>query len=50
MENANLTHKIIGCAYKVYNTLGFGFLETIYHKAMLIEIAKAGLKAESEKP
>ena len=38
------------CAYKVYNHLGFGFLETIYHKAMLIELAKAGLKAESEKP
>ena len=50
MEQENLTHKIIGCAYKVYNHLGFGFLESIYHKAMLIELAKAGLKAESEKP
>lgn len=50
MEREELTHKIIGCAYKVFNTLGFGFLESIYHKAMLIELAKAGLKAESEKP
>ena len=49
MEQEDLTHKIIGCAYKVYNSLGFGFLETIYHKAMLIELARAGLKAESEK-
>ena len=50
MEQENITHKVIGCAYKVYNTLGFGFLESIYHKAMLIELAEAGLNAESEKP
>ena len=30
MEQEDLTHKIIGCAYKVYNRLGFGFLESIY--------------------
>lgn len=28
----------------------FGFLESVYHNAMLIELAKYGLKAESEKP
>ncbi len=50
MEQEDLTHKIIGCAYKVYNTLGFGFLESIYHKAMLIELAEVGMVAESEKP
>ena len=50
MEQEQLTHKVIGCAYKVYNTLGFGFLEIIYHKAMLIELNKAGLISESEKP
>ena len=49
MEFEELTHKVIGCAYKVYNTLGFGFLEIIYHKAMLIELERAGLKNESEK-
>ena len=49
METADLTHKVIGCAYKVHNTLGFGFLEIIYHKAMLIELGKANLKTESEK-
>ena len=43
MEYEELTHKIIACAYKVFNTLGFGFLESIYHKAMLIELTKAGL-------
>jgi len=50
MKYEELTHKIIACAYEVYNTLGFGFLESVYHKALLIELTKAGLRAESEKP
>ena len=49
MEHEELTHKIIGCAYKVFNTLGFGFLESVYRKAMIIELSKAGLKVEEEK-
>ena len=50
MEYEELTHKIIGAAYKVFNTLGFGFLESIYKKAMIIELAKNNLKVEAEKP
>ncbi len=50
MESEQLTHQIIGCAYKVFNKLGFGFLESVYRRAMLIELDRAGLKAESEKP
>ncbi|GAB6060697.1 GxxExxY protein [Desulfonatronum parangueonense] len=50
MEHQEITSKIIGCAYKVHNSLGFGFLESVYHKAMLIELANADIKAESEKP
>jgi GxxExxY protein len=50
MEYEKITHKIIGAAYKVYNQLGFGFLESVYHKAMLIELAKYDLNVESEKP
>ena len=50
MEYEEITHKIIGAAYQVYNQLGFGFLESVYHKAMLIELAKYALKVESEKP
>ncbi|MFZ5517323.1 MAG: GxxExxY protein [Candidatus Zhuqueibacterota bacterium] len=30
MELASLTENIIGCAYNVYNMLGFGFLESVY--------------------
>ena len=50
MEYEELTHKIIGAAYKVFNELGFGFLESIYKKAMIIELAKNNLKVEAEKP
>jgi len=50
MEFEELTKKIIGCSYHVYNTMGFGFLESVYEKCMLIELEKAGLNAESQKP
>jgi GxxExxY protein len=50
MEFEDITHKVIGCAYKVFNRLGFGFLESVYQKALMIELNKAGLAAESEKP
>ena len=49
MKHQDLTAKIIQCAYKVHNTLGFGFLEAIYQNALLIELLKAGLRAEKEK-
>jgi len=49
MEYEELTHKIIGCAYTVYKKLGFGFLESVYRKAMVIELGKAGLLSEEEK-
>ncbi len=45
-----MTEKIIGCAYRVYNKMGFGFPESVYEKCMLIELRKAGLNAESQKP
>ena len=50
MEYEERSHKIIGAAYQVYKQLGFGFLESVYHNAMLIELAKYDLEVESEKP
>ena len=50
MEKEDITHKIIGAAYKVFNTLGFGFLESVYKKGMVIELTKSTLKVEEEKP
>ena len=50
MKHEDVTHKIIGCAYKVYNVLGFGFLESVYRKAMVIEAKKINFSVEEEKP
>jgi GxxExxY protein len=50
MKHEELTEKIIGAAYAVYNKLGFGFLESVYQNAMKIELEKAGIKFEAEKP
>lgn len=50
MEYEDLTRKIIGCAYHVYNKMGFGFLESVYEKCLLIELRKAGLEALSQHP
>jgi GxxExxY protein len=49
MEFEGITEKIIGCAYKVYNTMGYGFLESVYEKCLLIELRKTGLKSEYQK-
>ncbi len=50
MELEETTHRIIGCAYNVFKVLGYGFLESVYQKALLVELKKSGLKAEIEKP
>ena len=50
MKHKDLTAKIIECAYKVHNALGFGFLESVYQNALLIELEKAGRKGKKEVP
>ena len=50
MEKEDITQKVIGAAYRVFNTLGFGFLESVYKKGMAIELTKSSLKVEEEKP
>ena len=44
-----LTKSIIGIYYNVYNELGYGFLEKVYHRAMIIELNKNGYEVEHEK-
>jgi GxxExxY protein len=44
-----LTRKIIGCAMQVHNTLGNGFQEVIYQRALAIELFHKGLSFEREK-
>jgi len=45
-----LTERIIGCAYKVSNTLGIGFVEKVYENACVHEMRKAGLKVCQQYP
>ena len=41
--------KIVGCAFRVYNSLGSGFLEAVYHDALMIEFRDEDIPAEMEK-
>ena len=50
MIDEELTGRIIRAFYKVYNTLGFGFIESVYHNAMIIEIVRDDLSVEVKKP
>ncbi len=43
-----LTSKIIGCAMTVHNTLGNGFQEVIYQRALAIELADAAIANSRE--
>ncbi len=45
-----LSKEIIRCFYKVYNTLGYGFLEKVYENALIHELRKAGLECKKQSP
>ncbi len=44
MLYSEMTEKIINSFYKVYNVLGYGFLEKVYENALVIELKSAGFK------
>ena len=48
MTTHELSYQIRGAAMEVYNTLGPGLLESIYHKALKFELESRGLKVDSE--
>lgn len=45
----DITKRIIGCAMKVHSTMGNGFQEVIYQRALAIEMEYEGLQFEREK-
>ena len=47
--HSDLTEKLIGYFYKVYNKLGYGFKEKIYERAFIIELEREGLNFTSQK-
>ncbi len=43
-----LTERIIGCAMRVHNALGIGFLEKVYENALVVELRADGLAVEQQ--
>jgi GxxExxY protein len=43
-----LTGKVIGAFYTVYNKLGYGFRESVYSRALTIELRRCGLRVDRE--
>ena len=48
MEINDLSYKIIGCVYNVYNHLGPGLLESVYERALMRELKKCGLHVKNQ--
>jgi GxxExxY protein len=46
LKHRELTEKIIGVFYDVYNELGHGFLESVYEQAFAVALSEAGLQAQ----
>ena len=49
-KHSEITGLILKAFFKVYNTLGYGFLEKVYENAMLIELRKLGLECSNQLP
>ncbi len=45
-----LSERVINCFYRVYNGLGYGFLESVYRRAMTVEMRGEGLDVLAETP
>jgi len=48
--HGEITSKIIGAAFEVYNLLGYGFLEKVYENALIRELQLRGLHATDQYP
>jgi GxxExxY protein len=46
----DLTHEIIGASFRVHNELGYGFLESVYRRALAVELQIRGIAATQEVP
>jgi len=48
-KHSDITENVIRAFYKVYNILGYGFLEKVYENAMYIELSSMGFLVEKQK-
>ncbi|MEK6410156.1 MAG: GxxExxY protein [Acidobacteriota bacterium] len=50
LKHENLTGQLIKAFYKVYNELGYGFLEKVYENALAVELESMGLRVGRQRP
>jgi len=50
MLERNLSNQVIHCFFKVYNTLGYGFLEKVYENALYLELLNNGISCRKQCP
>lgn len=50
MTTREINELIIGCSYRIYNKMGFGFPEAVYRNCLLLELQKMDLQAEVQRP
>lgn len=50
MKHEELTEQIIKAFYKIYNTLGYGFLEKVYENALYIELSNMNFSVQKQQP
>lgn len=49
MKHGELTRRIIACVAEVHAALGPGFLESVYHRALILELREAQIQFETDK-
>ena len=49
-KHSDITEQIIKAFYKVYNTLGYGFLEKVYENALAIQLERQGVSVVQQAP
>ena len=50
LRHAEITDQVLKAFYRVYNALGYGFLEKVYENALVFELRRMGLEVEQQKP
>jgi GxxExxY protein len=50
LKHGLITDKILAVFYEVYNELGYGFLESVYHRSLVLALKSVGLNVSSKVP
>jgi GxxExxY protein len=50
LRHGNITEKVIGCFYEVYDELGHGFSETVLRRSMIVALRQKGMQTAEHVP